>query len=72
MGTGIVSILLHNLPYNADWIHYLSIIVYVLNIGLFVLFTLISVIRYTMYKGLFLAMLSHHVQSLFAGTHLSP
>ena len=72
MGTGIVSILLHNLPYNAVWIHYLSIIVYVLNVLLFVTFTLISIARYTIYKGIFGAMLSHPVQSLFTGMSSPP
>lgn len=67
MGTGIVSILLHNLPYNTTWIQYLSIILFVLNVVLFLTFTLISIIRYTIYRGLFLAMLNHPVQSLFLG-----
>lgn len=68
MGTGIVSILLEKLPYNAQWLHYLAIIVFVLNIVLFVTSTIISVIRYTVYRGIFIAMLTHPVQSLFLGT----
>lgn len=68
MGTGIVSILLERLPYNAQWIHYISIVIFVLNIVLFVTFTVISVLRYTVYRGLFIAMLNHPVQSLFLGT----
>ena len=67
MGTGIVSILLYNLPYDATWTHYLSIILFVLNVVLFAVFTLISIVRYTIYRGLFLAMLNHPVQSLFVG-----
>ena len=68
MGTGIVSILLEKLPYNAQWLHYLAIILFVLNIALFVTFTIISVIRYCVYRGIFWAMLNHPVQSLFLGT----
>lgn len=68
MGTGIVSILLERLPYNAQWLHYLAIIVFVLNVVLFVMFTFISLVRYTVYRGIFMAMLKHPVQSLFLGT----
>jgi hypothetical protein len=67
MGTGIVSILLFDLPYNARWIYWISVVVYCLNLTLFVTFTAISILRYTIYKGLFLAMLKHPVQSLFLG-----
>lgn len=68
MGTGIVSILLEKLPYNAQWLHYLAIIVFVLNIVLFVTATLVSIVRYTFYRGIFMAMLAQPVQSLFLGT----
>jgi uncharacterized membrane protein YcjF (UPF0283 family) len=67
MGTGIVSILLFDLPYNARWIYWISVAVYCLNVALFVMFTAISILRYAIYKGLFLAMLKHPVQSLFLG-----
>lgn len=68
MGTGIVSILLKNFPYQARWLYWLSVIVYCLNIIIFSLFTAISVVRYTYYRGIFGAMLRHPVQSLFVGT----
>ncbi|KIW67387.1 hypothetical protein PV04_06646 [Phialophora macrospora] len=68
MGTGIASILLHNLPYNGDWLYWLSVIVFCLNVGLFCVFLFISVLRYTMFPGLFMAMIRHPVQSLFCGT----
>ncbi|OCT51825.1 Sulfite efflux pump SSU1 [Cladophialophora carrionii] len=68
MGTGIASILLHNLPYNGDWLYWLSVIVFCLNIGLFGIFLFISILRYTMFPGLFMAMIRHPVQSLFCGT----
>lgn len=71
MGTGITSILLHNLPYNADWLYWISVVIFVLNILLFVLFTVMSVLRYWLFPGVWTAMLKHPVQSLFLGTYLS-
>ncbi|KAH9216690.1 C4-dicarboxylate transporter/malic acid transport protein-like protein [Leptodontidium sp. 2 PMI_412] len=68
MGTGIVSILLHNLPYNGDWLYYLSIVVFCLNIGLFLSFLAISILRYTLYPEIWWAMTRHPAQSLFLGT----
>lgn len=68
MGTGIVSILLHNLPYNGDWLRFISIAIFALNVVLFFTFLLISAVRYTLFRGLFTAMLRHPVQSLFLGT----
>jgi Voltage-dependent anion channel len=68
MGTGIVSILLHNLPYNGDWLYWISVIIFCLNIVLFVTFFLISVVRYTVYPEIWWAMIRHPAQSLFIGT----
>jgi tellurite resistance protein TehA-like permease len=68
MGTGIVSILLHNLPYNGIWLYWISIVIFCLNILLFVLFTLISIVRYTLYPEIWRVMIRHPAQSLFLGT----
>ncbi|KAL2676711.1 hypothetical protein Neosp_010475 [[Neocosmospora] mangrovei] len=38
MGTGITSILLHNLPYNGRWLYWISVVIFSLNILLFVSF----------------------------------
>lgn len=70
MGTGIVSILLHNLPYNARWLYWISVVIFALNVLLFVLFTILSLVRYTFFPGLWTAMLRHPVQSLFIGKDL--
>src|SRR5437763_1085061 len=35
MGTGIVSVLLYELPYNGRWLYWLSVITFCLNICLF-------------------------------------
>lgn len=68
MGTGIVSILLHNLPYNGKWLYWMSVAVFCLNILLFITFLFISILRYAMFRGLFVLMINHPVQSLFTGT----
>ena len=68
MGTGIVSILLHNLPYNARWLYWISVVIFALNVLLFLLFLTISVLRYTLFRGVWSAMIRHPVQSLFLGT----
>lgn len=67
MGTGIVSILLHNLPYNGVWLYWLSVIIFAFNVLLFVLFTVISLARYMVFRGLWTSMLNHPTQSLFLG-----
>jgi len=68
MGTGIVSILLHNLPYNAVWLYWISVAFFGLNVALFLLFVGISILRYAMFPGIWTEMINHPVQSLFLGT----
>lgn len=68
MGTGIVSIILHNLPYNGVWLYWISVIIFVLNVLLFLVFLMISVLRYTIYPEIWVAMIRHPAQSLFVGT----
>lgn len=67
MGTGIVSILLHNLPYNGAWLYWISVIIFALNVLLFTIFSFISVLRYFTYPGLWTAMVRHPVVPLFLG-----
>lgn len=67
MGTGIVSILIHNLPYNAPWLQYISYIFFGLNVLLFGIFSGMSVARYALYPEIWWAMISHPGQSLFLG-----
>lgn len=68
MGTGIVSILLHNLPYNGTWLYWISVAIFCLNVVLFLLFLTASILRYTLYPDIWLAMVRHPAQSLFLGT----
>ncbi|CRK17724.1 hypothetical protein BN1708_003005 [Verticillium longisporum] len=68
MGTGIVSILLHNMPYNMPWIsHGVAVGFFILNIGLFSVFTIMTVVRYALYPAIWTAMMVHPAQSLFLG-----
>jgi tellurite resistance protein TehA-like permease len=68
MGTGITSILLHNLPYNGRWLQYISYILFALNVLLFVVFLAISILRYCLYPKIWVSMIRHPAQSLFIGT----
>lgn len=68
MGTGIVSILLQRLPYNGQWLYWISVAIFCLNIVMFVLFTLISILRYALYPEIWFVMIRHPAQSLFLGT----
>ena len=69
MGTGIVSVLIHNLPYNGAWLHDISYIFFVLNIVLFVCFNIITLLRYTLYPEIWLVMVRHPAQSMFLGCY---
>ncbi|KAH6719485.1 sulfite efflux pump SSU1 [Leptodontidium sp. MPI-SDFR-AT-0119] len=68
MSTGVLSIMLHQLPYNGDWLQIISVIFFVLNLVLFSLFTAISCLRYFLYPRVFPAVLRHPHQSLFLAT----
>ena len=68
MGTGIVSILLNTLPYNSRWLYWISVVIFALNVLLFVIFLLLSTLRYFLYPEIFPIMTSHPTQSLFLGT----
>ena len=68
MSTGVTSILLHQLPYNGSWLRIISTVFFVLNLFLFLLFTFITCLRYTLYPRIFPAVLRHPHQSLFLAT----
>lgn len=72
MGTGIVGILFHALAsIYASFekpLEILSIVFFVLNVVLFAVILIISILRYTLYPATWKLMLRHPVQSLFLGT----
>jgi hypothetical protein len=68
MGTGIVSILLHNLPYNGIWLYWISVVFFAFNVLLFSTFLIISILRYAIYPERWGVMIRHPGQSLFLGT----
>lgn len=67
MGTGIVGILLHQLPWNTAVIRGISIGFFVLNLMLFLAFFVITVLRYSLYPETWSVMIHHETQSLFLG-----
>jgi len=68
MGTGITSILLHELPYQFKGLRIIADIIFGLNVVLFLLFLGISIARYTIWPQMGPLMLFHPSQSLFLGT----
>jgi tellurite resistance protein TehA-like permease len=65
MGTGIVSVLLHQLPYQFAGLAEISIVFLFITIILFVTLFTLSIIRYTLWPEIFGLMLRHPVESLF-------
>lgn len=68
MGTGIVSMILVTIPYQARCLYYLSLVFFVLNLILFCSALTISVLRYTLYPEIWVVMIRDPTYSLFLGT----
>lgn len=68
MGTGITAILLENLPYQFNGLHYIAVVIFALNVGLFALFLTISIARYALWPDKFWQMLTHPAHSMLLGT----
>ncbi|KAF2162379.1 hypothetical protein M409DRAFT_69255 [Zasmidium cellare ATCC 36951] len=68
MGTGIVSTIFITIPWKADWLYYLSIIFFVLNVVLFFSALGVSILRYTLWPEIWGVMIRDPVNSLFLGT----
>lgn len=68
MGTGIVSILLNTLPYNGRWLYWLSVIFFAFNVLLFLIFFVVSILRYILYPSIFPVMIAHPIRSFYLGT----
>lgn len=69
MGTGVVSIVLHQMPkpYDAHWLRILGIIVFIFNLVLFILFSVITTARFIMYPEVLDAIMRGPGESLFLG-----
>lgn len=65
MGTGIVSILLYELPYNGRGLYWLSAVTFCWNIFLFFLASLVSLLRHVFWPEMWTLMMRHPSQSLF-------
>jgi tellurite resistance protein TehA-like permease len=68
MGTGAVSLIFHNIPWQAQWLYYLSIIFFVLNVCLFIAALFVSFLRYTIWPEIWTVMIQDPNNSLFLGT----
>jgi len=69
MGTGAISALIHNFPYGkgSPIITVFTLIIFFLNLVLFVLISLATVARYALFPDIWSKMLRHPAQSLFVG-----
>lgn len=68
MGTGIVSVLMASVPFDTPVLYYLSIAFFVLNTVLFILASIATVLRYTLYPGIWSVMIQDPTNSLFLAT----
>lgn len=68
MGTGILSILLQNFPFQFNGLPTIALVIYIMNIVIFCVFTIMTIARYTIFPSVIQLMLKHSTQSLFIGT----
>lgn len=68
MGTGMISTALNTLPYNGRWLYWISIVVFVLNVAIFAVCSILSVLRYTMYPETLNTIMNEPAQSMFLST----
>ncbi|KAG9316480.1 voltage-dependent anion channel [Chiua virens] len=69
MGTGATSALIHNFPYGdgSPLIRIFTLIIFFLNLALFISITAATAARYALYPQVWSRMLRHPAQSLFLG-----
>ncbi|KAJ5924244.1 hypothetical protein N7466_008431 [Penicillium verhagenii] len=68
MGTGIVSVLFNSVPFSSPVLHYISIVFFVLNVIIFALAFITSIVRYTLYPEIWRVMIQDPTNSLFLAT----
>lgn len=67
MATGVISVLLETLPFQFRGLHTISIIIFIINIIIFCILTLLTIARYIIFPSLFNITLKHPQQSMFIG-----
>lgn len=69
VGTGAVSLLFHTFPYGNETkpMKVITLVIFLLNLVLFVVFTAITIARYFMFPDVWRLMMRHPVQSLYLG-----
>ncbi|KAK9592253.1 hypothetical protein V6Z90_003398 [Aspergillus fumigatus] len=68
MGTGIVAILFHLIPFGHTYLHYVSIVFFIFNVVLFAVVLSMSILRYTLYPEIWAVMIQDPTNSLFLAT----
>lgn len=68
MGTGVVSLLFGSIPFQTDWLYWLAVAFFVLNIVIFTTAAITSFLRYTLYPEIWIVMIRDPTNSLFLGT----
>jgi len=68
MGTGVVSMLLHTSPFRFRGMEAVGTALFILNILLFSMFSVLTAARFCIFPWAFSRMLKHPVESLFLGT----
>jgi tellurite resistance protein TehA-like permease len=63
MGTGVLSTLLNTLPYNGIWLYWISVVMFVLNLTIFLVVSSLSLLRYFFYPEAWRIVLNHPVQA---------
>ena len=71
LGTGAISILLHNYPYasTSTTLKIFTYIIFFMNLALFLIFNALTLSRYTLFPDIWGIMLRHPVQSLYVGCY---
>ncbi|KAH7048471.1 voltage-dependent anion channel [Macrophomina phaseolina] len=67
MATGMAALILHALPYQNQTVAVLYTIIFILNVFLFVVISILAILRYALYPQTWGVMIRHPVQSLFLG-----
>lgn len=68
MGTGIVAVLMSSVPFHTPVLYYLSIVFFLLNVVIFGLALITSILRYSLYPEIWRVMIQDPTNSLFLAT----